>query len=466
MKSFCLLAVISLVSAAGWAQTDAGSAGTGVRLNPFLGGVPSGSATGEVLSLTLPDAVERGLQHNLGLLSSDLRAQVAHAGKIRAVSELLPTLTTEVTERSQQSNLKAFGFSGFPGVEPIVGPFAIFDARAHLSQSIVDLRAIRQAKAGKRALEASQCSYQDARDNVVVVVASLYLQAKAGAARIDAANAQVETADALFQQATDRKAAGLVPGIEVLRANVILQEQQQRLIHYQNEFEKEKLTLARAIGLPAGQRFELASEVPYAPRPPVTLDEALDMAYTSRADYQAAQALLRAAESMRSAAKAERLPSLSFAADYGAIGPNIGNSHGTYTAAGVLNIPVFQGGRVRADVMQADAEVQQKRADLEDLRAQIDFDVRTVFLDLEAAGKQVEVAQSSVDLARQQLEQARDRFAAGVTDNIEVVQAQEAQATAQDRLISSLFAYNLAKASLARAIGAAEKSTEAFLGVK
>ncbi len=467
MKSFLLLAIVlSIVSGPGLAQTDSESALTSSRRNPFLGGVASGEATPEVLPLTLRDAIDRGLQHNLGLLSTNLRTQVARAGKMRATSDLLPTLTTQITERSQQTNLAAFGFSGFPGVDPIVGPFAIFDARAHLSQSILDLPAMRRAKAGRRNLEASQRSYQDARDSVVVVVAGLYLQARTAAARIDAAQAQLDTAQALFQQATDRKAAGLVPGIEVLRANVVLQEQQQRLIHYENAFEKDKLSLARAIGLPAGQRFDLVSDVPFAPKPPVTLDEALNLAYDSRADYQAAQALLRAAESTRSAAKAERMPSLSFAADYGAIGPAIGNSHGTYTAAGVLDIPVFQGGRVRADVMSADAEVQQKRADLEDLRAQIDYDVRTAFLDLEAAGKQVEVAQSSVGLAQQQLEQARDRFAAGVTDNIEVVQAQEAVATAEDNFISGLFAYNMAKASLARAIGAAEKSTETFLGVQ
>jgi len=434
--------------------------------DPFLGGVASGTASSDVLSLTLPEAIERGLRQNLGLISSELAAQTAQAAGVRAMSDLLPALTAEISERSQQNNLKAFGFSGFPVVRSIVGPFAIFDARAHVSQSILDIEAIRRARTERRNIEASEFTYQDARDIVVTVVAGLYLQAVTGSARIDAAQAQVDTAEALLAQATDRRAVGLVPGIEVLRANVTLQEQQQGLIYYQNDFEKQKLALARAIGLPAGQAFDLASEVPYSPQPPVTLNQAIEMAYSSRADYRSAQALVRAAESARSAASAQRLPSLSFAADYGAIGPSIGNSHGTYTAAGVVHIPLFQGGRVKADVMQADAILEQRRANLDDLRAEIDYEVRTIFLDLEAAGKQVEVAESSVDLARQQLEQARDRFGAGVSDNIEVVQAQEALATAQDRLISGLFEYNMAKASLARAVGAAEKSIEEFLGAQ
>ena len=198
----------------------------------------------------------------------------------------------------------------------------------------------------------------------------------------------------------------------------------------------------------------------------MSLAEALDAAYASRADYRSAEASVRAAEASRSAASAGRLPSVSFAADYGAIGPAIYDAHGTYTVAGALNIPVFQGGRVRADEMQAEAVLQQRRAVLDDLRAQIDYDVRSAFLDLEASGKRVEVARESEDLARQQLEQARDRFGAGVSDNIEVVQAQSALSTAQDNYISSLLAYNMSKASLAHAIGAAEKSTEMFLGAQ
>jgi outer membrane protein TolC len=261
----------------------------------------------------------------------------------------------------------------------------------------------------------------------------------------------------------DFKQAGVVPAIDELRAQVELRSQQQRLIFSRNELEKQKLRLARAIGLADGQLFRLTDTVPFASAPTLTVDAAMARAYSSRMDYQSAAARLRVAELRRQAAEAGRLPSLAFDGNYGTIGPSLANSHGTFAAAVSLNIPVFQGGRVRGEVLQADAALEQQRARLEDLRGGIAFEVRTAFLDMTAAGDQVGVAGSAVDLAHQQLTQAQDRFAAGVTSNLEVVQAQEAVATANENYISSLYAHNAAKASLARAIGGAEQLIPAFL---
>jgi outer membrane protein TolC len=417
--------------------------------NPFLGGVASGKATPEVLALSLNDAIDRGLRYNLGVLTSEQNTRSARAAQIRSLSSLLPNLTTSTSESAEQINLRALGFSGFPGIPVIVGPFGVFDTRAYLSQTLLDFNALRKEQEGRENLVAARHSYQNSRDIVVLVVASLYLQAIAGSSRIDAAEAQVKTAQALYN----------------LRAQVELQAQQQRLIFFRNQFDKQKLSLARAIGLPIEQQFRLASQIPYTPQPPITVEEALQRAYRDRADYKSAQALVRAAESARQAAFAERLPSLSFDGNYGTIGPRIDNSHGTFTVAASLRIPVFQGGKVRADVLQASAQLQQRKDDLEDLRSRIDYEIRTAFLDLRAAGEQVKVATSSVTLANQQLEQARDRFKAGVANNIEVVQAQQAVATADENYISSLYSYNVAKASLARAVGAAEKASKEFLGV-
>jgi outer membrane protein TolC len=433
--------------------------------NPFLGGVASGKATPEVLALSLNAAIDRGLRYNLGVLTSEQNTRSARAAQIRSLSSLLPNLTTSTSESAEQINLRALGFSGFPGIPVIVGPFGVFDTRAYLSQTLLDFNALRKEQEGRENLVAARHSYQNSRDIVVLVVASLYLQAIAGSSRIDAAEAQVKTAQALYNLAIDLKTAGIVPGIEVLRAQVELQAQQQRLIFFRNQFDKQKLSLARAIGLPIEQQFRLASQIPYTPQPPITVEEALQRAYRDRADYKSAQALVRAAESARQAAFAERLPSLSFDGNYGTIGPRIDNSHGTFTVAASLRIPVFQGGKVRADVLQASAQLQQRKDDLEDLRSRIDYEIRTAFLDLRAAGEQVKVATSSVTLANQQLEQARDRFKAGVANNIEVVQAQQAVATADENYISSLYSYNVAKASLARAVGAAEKASKEFLGV-
>lgn len=431
--------------------------------NGYTGSVPSGHATTGVWDVSLDDAIARGLKYNLGLLTSEHSTRLSRAARLRALSELLPTITARASETGQQVNLAAFGFRGFPAIPNVAGPFQVFDARAYLSQSVLDFTAINNNRAASENLSAAQHSLQNARDSVVFAVISLYLQAVAGGARIEAAQAQVNTSQALYNTAIDLRKAGVAPGIDVLRAQVELQVQQQRLILVRNEFEKQKLNLARAIGLPLGQQFSLADQVSYTPAPPITQDEGLRQAYRTRADYQSAMTLVRAAESSRKAAESERLPSLSFEANYGDIGNTVLNSHGTFAVAGALRIPIFLGARVRADVIQAEAQLDQRRAEAEDVRGRIDAEVRTAFLDLRASGDQVQVAGSSRDLAAQQLNQARDRFAAGVANNLEVVQAQQAVAQADENYISSLYGYNVAKASLARSLGNAEQNYKSFL---
>jgi outer membrane protein TolC len=272
------------------------------------------------------------------------------------------------------------------------------------------------------------------------------------------------TAQELNQQALDMKKAGVIAAIDVLRAQVELQTEQQRLLAAQNDFDKAKLALSRAIGLPLGQQFRLTTEAPYRPNPSLTLEEALDRAFQARADYQSALAQQKAAELSRRAATAGNLPSLEVYADYGVLGLDPGNSHGTFTTAATLKVPIFQGGRVRADVEAAEAALQQRQAQAEDARARVEYEVRASFLDLNSAAQQVEVARSSLELATTQLQQARDRFAAGVTNNIEVIQAQESLALTNENYIGSLLAHNLAKLALARALGVAELAVKQFLG--
>jgi len=256
----------------------------------------------------------------------------------------------------------------------------------------------------------------------------------------------------------------MVPGIDVLRSQVELQAQQQRLIYLRNQFQTEKLTLARAIGMPMAQKFRLTNKVPYSPPPPITLNQAITRALATRADYKSLLAQVHAAESLKKAARSEGLPSLNFHADYGDIGPTPGNSHGTYTVAASVKIPLFQGGKVRGDVMQANALLQQRESELKDLQNKIEYQVRTAFLDLKSSGDQVRVARNTQTLAHEQLKEARDRFAAGVVNSLEVVQAQEAVATADENFISSLYRYNVAKASLARALGLAEEAFKQMTG--
>lgn len=429
----------------------------------FEGSVASGAATAAHLPLSLADAIARGMKTNLGALLAGQDVRTAQAARGLAMSRLLPDITAGVSETSEQINLAAFGFKNFPGIAEIVGPFGLTDARGYLSQPIVNFKSIYDTKSASLEQKAAALSVQDAHDVVALVVTGLYLQTVTAASRIETGRAQVAAAQAAYDQAADFQKSGTVPAIEALRAQVELQTQQTRLITYQSDVEKLKLRLARAIGLPDGQAFDLTDSVPYSPMPDLKLEDAIARAYSSRMDYQSAEARVKAAEIARKAAGAERLPTADFSGNYGDIGPAPDNSHGTYTAVVGVSVNVFDGGRIRNEVLQADAELERRKAVLADLHGKIAFEIRTAYLDLTAAGQQTQVARSTVSLAQQQLTQSQDRFAAGVTDNLEVVQAQEAVATANENYISSLYVYNAAKATLARSIGNAEKTIPSIL---
>ncbi len=432
--------------------------------NPFLGGIPTGVVLDKVIPLSLHDAISRGLEHNLGMVISRERAQSAEGTRWMARSRLLPNVAADVFASRQEINLAAYGFPVAPGQSPLIGPFNLSDRRISVSQALVDYGAFASAQAGSALEHAARFSVEDARGNVVLMVSNLYLQVLAAGARIDSAKAQARTAEALYQRAVDLKQAGMVSGVEVLRAQVQLQSQQQRVIVFDNDLAKSRLALARAIGMPLGQQYDLSDTVPYKPEEGISLDQALQQALASRPDYKASAELVKAAEASRRAVIGEWLPSVQFSADYGYIGQSWGSAISTYTVGANLRIPLFQGGREKGRMLQADAELDGQRAQLADLRARIEYEVRTALLDVTSADERVKVAQSAADLASQQLTQTQDRFAAGVSNQIEVIQAQEAVATASENLIASLYAHNLAKAALARALGIAEEPAERMLG--
>lgn len=447
-------------------QSTSGTTGTPLNSqNPFLGSVPEGKITGNVLALSFKDAIDHGLRNNLGLLLQSDTSIAARSQRWKELSHLLPNLTTGTSENLEQINLAAEGIR-IPGIPSIIGPFGYFDTRAYLTQTLFDYSRLQRERGAASSEQAAQYSYKDARDLVVLAVGNAYLQSLAGAARVETAQAQVTTAQALYDRAVDQQKAGVAPAIDTLRAQVELQARQQQLIVARNSYAKEKLGLARVIGLPPGQEFTLSDTAPYEPLATLGLEQALQRAYATRSDYQAALQRVRAAQQMRNAATAEHFPTLNFSGNYGAIGTNPGNSHGSFLVTGTLNIPIFQGGKIHSDVLEAEATLRQRRQELDNLRGQIDYDVRTALLDLTAASDQVQVARSSVDLANQTVIQARDRFIAGVTDNLEVVQAQEAVAQANENYISSLYAHNLAKVSLARALGMAEEAVKQYLKSK
>ena len=435
-----------------------------LSVSPFSSSVPAKLVPG-IIRISLRDAIDRGLKQNLGALLSSADIHSARGQRWEQLSALLPHLSAAPYVAVEQINLKQLGISiNFPGVSlpSSVGPFSYFDARFAVSQSLFDWKSINNERAARQSVKSAEYTYKDARDLVVLAVGYTYLQSIADEARIETAQAQVKTAQALYDQASDQVAAGTSPAIDGLRAKVELQTRQQQLIQARNNFAIQKLTVARVIGLAPGQEFDLTDKSPYQPFEGITVEEALKRAYASRSDYQAAAADTRAAEFARRAAVAGYFPSLSFSADYGAGGAHPSNATQVFDVRGTLTIPIFQGGSVHGDVLQADAKLEQARERLDNLLAQIDADVRTALLNLQSSAEQVAVARSNIDLAEETLVQSRDRFRAGVTDTVEVVQSQEAVASAHEQYISSLYNYNFAKISLARALGLAEEGLKAY----
>jgi outer membrane protein TolC len=431
--------------------------------NPYLGGVPAGELSATPVALSLQDAVARGLKQNLGgLLASDSVTD-ARGQKWEALSALLPNVTTGTGFGVRQIDLKAqFGLN-IPGVPKVIGPFGYFDSRAYLKQTVFDWGSIEQERSSQAQLKSAEYGVKNARELVVTVIVSNYLLVIADQSEVESARSQRDTAKVLFQQTSDQHTAGLAAAVDVLRSQVELQSREQKLIVAKNTLAKQKLVLARAIGLPRGQKFEITTQVVYQDLSIAPLDDAIESAFKARPDFQSQMRQVQAAELVKKASSAERYPSIEQVADYGITGVNPASTHGTVDAAVTLRVPIFQGGKVHADVLRADASLQRAKQVLEDMRAQIDQEVRDAYLDLESAAQEVSVEKTTVTLATETLRQSRDRFSAGVTDNIEVVQAQDALATANDAYIASLYSYNLAKISLARAIGVAESRFAEYL---
>jgi outer membrane protein TolC len=471
-RVFLLSGVLICGAAISLAQTETTSSGSSnpgqaipgtSGLNSFAGSVPAKLVPG-VMPLSLQDAINRGLKQNLGLLLSHADIRSARGQRWEQLSALLPHVTAAPYVEASKINLAELGLTSFGGISipRSVGPFSYFDARAAVTQTLFDWKSINATRAASQSLKSAAYTFKDARDLVVLAVGYVYLQAIADEARIQTAEAQVRTAQALYDQAADQINAGTSPDIDGLRTKVELQTRQQQLIQAKNNFAIQKLTVARVIGLAPGQEFEFADKSPYEPLENITVDEALKRAYASRSDYQGAMTDARAAEFSRKAAVAGYLPSLSFNADYGLAGSHPSTVTPVADVRGTLSIPIFQGGSVHGDVLQADARLEQSRERLDNLRAQIDSDVRAALLNLQSAADQVKVARSNIDLAEETLTQSRDRFSAGVTDTVEVVQSQEAVASSHEQYISSLYSYNYAKISLVRALGLAEQGVREF----
>jgi outer membrane protein TolC len=483
-------AVLGLITGICWAQAPGGSSLTrAAQLPPSTGesggspviaqqvtsqqssvqvsGAFSGSVAGEAVpagpvSLTIADAIKRGLSANLGPIAAGDSARAARAQRLQALSALLPNISASASDTVTQVNLAAYGFQfhippsvGF-SIPSVVGPYNYSSLQGSLSQSLYDPVARRNWQSAKAIEQAAGLSAKDAHELVILAVGGTYLQCLSTAARVASQKAQVDNAQAIYQQAQVRKAAGTNARIDVTRSLVQLQTEQQSLTSLQADYRKQIIALARLIGLPQDREINLSDALDRSAPPLPDAAQAIQQAWNSRSDLQATAAQVKAAELAVSAARAERLPSASVNGNYGVIGPNPASTHGVFAVTAAVTMPIWMGGRTSADIQEAEATLHQRQAELADQRGRVEQGVRDALIELETAEGQVKVAENNKLLAADTLTQARDRFAAGVATTVEVVQAQQQVASADSDYINSLFAMNLARLSLAREMGQTE----------
>ncbi len=440
----------TLQTISGAGQSNSGSGGA--DSNDYKGSLISGTATSGVLDLTFDDAVQRGLRTNLGLILQSSQVQNTGGVRLQQLQNLLPTVTGSATYTVQQVNLAAYGLS-FPGIKPIVGPFQVFDFRAYLSWSLLNVQSIQTYLAAKHNFQGAKLTAEDARNMVVLTVGNAYLLCIADASRIEAEEAEKANARVSLDQATAAHDAGTSPRLDVLRAQVDYQNADQQLIQARNTLEKDKLALARAIGLPLEQKFRVSDVAPYTAAVATTPEQSFSNAVKNRKDLAGLAERVQAAESQKKAAVAQQYPKINFTGDFGTLGQRLNSNHGTYTATGEVSAPILQIAKTRGDKEVADAALQQQRARYSDQVQQVNADVRSALLDIETAAKLVEATRSNVDLAHEALSEAQQRFRAGVADNLAVSDAQAQTQQANDQYISALYQHNVAKLSLARAVG-------------
>jgi outer membrane protein TolC len=428
-------------------------------------GVVSQGAAQQTITyrLTLRDSIEKGLQANLSVLVADTRIEEAEGTRTRRLSAaLLPRVRSESYANVQNRNLRAFGISA-PGFPAVVGPFSNYDFRVAADQNIFDLQSYRSYKASEDAVQASKMDYQDARDLIIRSIAGLYLDAQSAAARADAAQTRVSDSQALYQLAKSKHDAGTATGVDLLRAQVQLANDQQALLAAQNQYKQALLVLARNLGMSPGTPLELAEPLRFQRLSHPAVETIVGSALLARSDYLSLASQRQQLVDQQQASRARYFPKLSLSGNYGGLGRSIGSVQGTYVVQGQLDFTVFDRDR-NGEAQELASRIKRTDDQIADLRGGIEQDIRAALLNLESTAEQVDVAKQGQDLAQRELELTQDRFRSGVTNNIEVTTAQDELARAQENYILAVSSYVDAKFALARAAGGTEKNIDQYLG--
>jgi outer membrane protein len=425
--------------------------GTG-RQNPLPGNAPSG-----VMRLTLDQAVSLALKQNPTAQIAILTAAESVQDKNVARAALLPQANLSVTDTVERLNLQAFLGERIPGFPQHAGPFQVFSAGPVFSAPVFDLTLFRRYQAARETANASRADSLSTREQVILLVVSQYIGTLRAVANVQASQSRVELAQALYDQAADVQKEGVGTGIDTLRANVELQNEKQRLLEAEADRDTSLFGLSRLLNLDPRQVIELGDSLSFFDTPQPEVLSSIDSALAERQEWKALQEQLKSAGLRKKASSESRLPKVDFTGNWAYLGGSSTTGIPTYNYEAAVSVPLFTGGRIHAEIVRADLEIQKLQQQEDDLRNQIALDVKTALINLDSARNQVAVANLGVQLSKEEVDQARDRFKAGVANNIEVIQAQDSLARANDNQIAALYRFNQARADYARSIGQMEK---------
>jgi outer membrane protein len=442
------------------AQSSSATIATGGQsATPRPHGALSGAAPTGVLQLTLNQAVSLAIKQNPTAQIALIQALQAVQDKNVARAALLPEVDASVKEQTQRINVRAqFGGEGiFPGIPTALGPFPIFSAGPSIVAPVFDLTLWRRYQTSQNTLDASRANSLSTREQVILLVVSQYIGTLRAVADVQASRSRVDLAQALFDQAADLQKEGVGTGIDTLRANVELQNEKQRLIEAEADRERSLFGLSRLLNLDPRQVIELGDALGFFDTPQPEVEPSIEQALGDRQEWKSLNSQIKAAESEKKEASDSRLPNLRVDGNWAYLGTHPNDAVSTYTFTASVNMPVFTGGRIHAEIVRSNLEIQLLQQQQDDLRNSIALDVKTALINLTSARNEVQVANLGIKLSTEEVDQARDRFRAGVANNIEVIQAQDALARANDNQIAALYRFNQARADYARSIGQMEK---------
>ena len=414
------------------------------------------------LKLSLRDAIQAAIDNNVNvrLLKERIAAAQAHANT--SLGALLPNVGGYLNGRNQTVNLAAFGLpadrlAALGLTRSVTEPFEVYDARATLVQNIFSLSLIQRWRAAKSGVDVADLEAEVTKRDVMATVGLMYIEALRADEAVKAREADNELSRQLLKLARDRKAAGVATGLDVTRQEVQLENNTQRLLVSQNEQESARLNLIRALGIAFDIRLVLTDELKFVPIETQAPEQALLTAREQRLELRAQENRQRLASLSLSSVTSERIPSLSLNGDYGWIGLKPEDALSTRSIGLTLSVPIFDGGQRESRISETRSRVRQESIRMKDVSDQVTLEVRNALLTLESSTQQVGVAARGMELALKELTFAKDRFAAGLTTNIEVTNAQTSVARARDNQIEALFRFNASRINLARAKGEIEK---------